>query len=969
MFAFRLKLLFLSVLVLLGLQACGGGGGGGTGASVQPSVVMSISSVSPLTAYPGDSLQVVGAGFNNAQKALIGGVDARFTIQSSTQLSLIVPPDALTGIVEIRSTGAIAQSQDRVTILSAPSFIGLSATSVKSGDSVTISGANLDQVREVRINNFLLIPTLKTATQISFTVPAEARTGSLNLLYGNNLVFVVPQSLTILTPVILRSFSPTQALVGETVVFDGEGLDLIAEVVFGTQSAVPVPQTVNRFTVAVPLGAGSGKLVLVTRDGGRITSDAIFSVIPKIVVTGLQPSAGRAGLTITINGSNLAEVASVSVNQKVMTLMTSSDTSLTFAMPAGGGSVLLIGKRQASVKAGVLTEQPPGVNVSGFSPTSGVVGSLINISGMNLDKVVSATIGSVAANIESRSSDSLVVLVPNGGNGAIVLVGDGSNFVVGNFVLTTGTNKPSVTITRVEVAQTYLQAPGDKYQRLVQGKAALLRVLVAGPEGSPSPVVQLTASAGNVALGSISLGGPSTLSSTPQSADLSQSFTTKLPATWVAQNLTLVIDVDPQKAITNGASYTARPVVGTATNFNIVLVPLSISNGNVEAVVPDLATVTTMLAKVFPLAPSTIKVSQRAVYRLTSVAQVKTDDEWSKALSELDDLRDAEGQKKHYYGLVPSLNFSSGNTGLGYVPNSAANGSFRSGIGLDARQSFYLRTMTHEIGHNLGRNHAPCGGVTDPDLAYPYPNGELGPALIYDNVTELIAVISKRNDVMGYCDGSWFSDYNYSQSQSWLESWLYPFSQPMKIAAESTPSLELLDISGEIDAQGVRFAPVFGSLGQVSQAAGDYQLRLSLSDGSQIIEAFSTVKVADSSSDLQHFKLKVLKPALDIIRMEVIKAGVLLPMSQPKAIVAAQKTGEPGPGLVWQEVGGQLLLTWNDSRYRYLNVSHFGSTVRLLARQLQGGQAQLTLGELPAGGEWQLVLSDGMNTRLIRVKR
>ncbi len=969
MLVFRLKLLLLYVLVLMGLQACGGGGGGGTGASVQPSVVMSISSVSPLTAYPGDSVQVDGVGLNNVQKVLIGGVDARFTILSSTQISLIVPPEATTGIVELRSTGAVAQSQDRVTILSAPSVAGLSSASVKPGDGVTIAGTNLDQVREVRINNLLLTLTLKSATQISFTVPAEARTGSLNLLYGNNLALVVPQVLTIQTPVILRSFSPAQALVGDTVVFDGEGLDLVTEVQFGTQSAAPLQQTATRLTVTVPIGASSGKLVLLKRDGGSLTSDAGFSVIPKIIVTGLKPSAARAGLTITISGSNFTEVSSVTVNQKVISLLTRSDTALTFAMPAGGGTVLLLGTRQANVAGGVLTEQPAAVNVSGFNPTSGVVGSQINISGMNLDKTVSVTIGSVTANIVSRSSDSLVVQVPNGGNGAIVLVADGSNFAVGNFVLTVGPAKPSVTIARVEVAQTYLQVPGDQYQRLVPGKAALFRVLVTGVEGSPSPVVQLTASAGNVTLGSISLSGPSTLSATPQTSDLSQSFTTKLPATWVRQNLTLVIDVDPQKAITNGASYTAKPVVGTATNFNIVLVPLSISNGNVEAVVPDLATVTTMLAKVFPLAPSTIKVSQRAVYRLTSVAQVKTDDEWSKALSELDDLRDAEGQKKHYYGLVPSLNFSSGNTGLGYVPNSAANGSFRSGIGLDARQSFYLRTMTHEIGHNLGRDHAPCGGVTDPDLSYPYANGDLGPALIYDNVADLIAVISKKSDVMGYCDGSWFSDYNYSRAQIWLESWLYPMSQPMKIAAESTPSLELLDISGEIDAQGVRFAPVFGSLGQINHATGDYQLRLTLSDGSQLIEAFSTVKVADSGSELQHFKLKVLKPTLDIVKMDVVKAGVVLPLNQPKPIVAAQKIGETGPGLAWQEMDGKLLLSWNDSRYRYLNVSHFGSAVSLLARQLQGGQAQLTLGALPAGGEWQLVLSDGMNTRLIRVKR
>ena len=89
-----------------------------------------------------------------------------------------------------------------------------------------------------------------------------------------------------------------------------------------------------------------------------------------------------------------------------------------------------------------------------------------------------------------------------------------------------------------------------------------------------------------------------------------------------------------------------------------------------------------------------------------------------------------------------------------------------------------------------------------------------------------------------------------------------------------------------------------------------------------------------------NFKLKLLKPALDITRMEVLKAGQVLAMNQAKPVIAAQKIGDPGPSLVWQEVGNQLQLSWNDSRYRYLTVSHFGSDQTFLERQLHGGKAQ-----------------------------
>lgn len=960
---------FFTIMSLtLALSACGGGGsgGGGGGTIIPPVPALSISAVTPLSAYSGETLQVQGLGLNRVNKVLISGVAGSISAQSSTQLSFVVPAGALSGVVELQAPGSVALSLERVTILNAPAVSGMAPAVTKPGDSVTISGSNLDQVREVRINDLLLTLSQKSTTQLSFIVPAEARSGTVKLVYGNAFLIQLPQPLTIQTPVILRSFSPAEGLVGSTVTIDGEGLDLVDSVLFGTQSATPVQRNVNRLTLVVPVGASSGQLSLVKFDAGTVISSSNFTVIPKIIFIDLQPSAGRAGLSITINGQNFAEVAAVTVNARTMSLLSRSATALSFAMPAGGGVVLLKGVRQADVDAGVLTELPSGVSVTGYSPTSGHVGSQINISGMNLDKVSSASVGGVAASILSRTSGAIVLQVPNGGNGAIVLVAEGANLNVGNFTLTTDPSKATVTITRVELAQTYLQAPGDTYQRLVPNKSALLRVFVAGQEGSASPPVRLSASAGTIALGSVQLTGPNTLSATPQASVLAQTFNTKLPANWLRDNLTLTIEVDPQKITTNGASYTARPVIGTTTNFNLVLVPLSVSEGNVEAILPDINTIKTLLGKVLPVPEASIKLTQRATYRLTSVTQVKTDDEWSKALSELDTLRDTEGKSKHYYGFVPDDNFQGGSSGLGYVPDKALGGDSRTSIGLDARQSFVLRTMTHELGHNLGRDHAPCGDPDSPDPAYPYPDGGLGPTLIYDNVAELIATITKPSDVMGYCNGSWFSDYNYFHVQNWLEAWLYPTSQPMKVFASSA---ELLEIAGEITAQGVRFQPVFGSFGQASQARGEYLLRLRLTDGSQILAPFSAVKVADASGALLHFKLKIVKPALEILGMEVVKAGLALPVNQAKSIAAEKRSGDSGPSVNWQEQDQQLHLSWNDSRYRYLNVSHLGSVSTLIAQQLQGGKAQLSTASLPPGGEWQLVLSDGLNTRLIRVKR
>jgi hypothetical protein len=194
-------------------------------------------------------------------------------------------------------------------------------------------------------------------------------------------------------------------------------------------------------------------------------------------------------------------------------------------------------------------------------------------------------------------------------------------------------------------------------------------------------------------------------------------------------------------------------------------------------------------------------------------------------------------------------------------------------------------------------------------------------------------------------------------------------AQSMKISATSAERLELIEISGEIDSKGVRFQPTFGSVGQAVSTKGDYQLRLPMRDGSQVVQSFTAVKVADAGLALQHFKVKLPKPAIDIVGMEVLKGGQLLPMRQNKAIAAAQVSGDAAPNLTWKEVGDQLQLSWNDSRFRYLSVSYINGNTTLLARQLHGGKGQLSIDNLPAAGEWQFVLSDGLNTQLMRTKR
>lgn len=79
-----------------------------------------------------------------------------------------------------------------------------------------------------------------------------------------------------------------------------------------------------------------------------------------------------------------------------------------------------------------------------------------------------------------------------------------------------------------------------------------------------------------------------------------------------------------------------------------------------------------------------------------------------------------------------------------------------------------MGVVIHELGHNHGRDHAPCGGPDGTDPAFPYPGATLGvhgydiakDTLIFPDVVDG-ATGEQPTDFMGYCFNQWWSDYSW----------------------------------------------------------------------------------------------------------------------------------------------------------------------------------------------------------------
>jgi hypothetical protein len=465
---------------------------------------------------------------------------------------------------------------------------------------------------------------------------------------------------------------------------------------------------------------------------------------------------------------------------------------------------------------------------------------------------------------------------------------------------------------------------------LVEGKSALLRVTVLANAAGLTTAVEVEARNGAMVLGKKRLEGPATLPLTATPGDLTKSFRMMLPEEWVQPGVSFVIRVDPDALLPetdeSNNDRTVTPTIGRGNILHLTSVP--IVQGGMTGEVKDLEAIVTGL---WPL--KHVEAKTRAPYTFSGDLTGTSPSAWSALLSALSQVRAADGSARYYYGWA-KVSYRSGVAGVGIVGGGVATGRDDS-----------IQTAAHELGHNFGRQHSPCGMVAGADPAYPYPGARLG-SWGFDG-TKLLAPDSFV-DLMSYCSPEWVSDYTYERAQQFMDG--KQVFDPTAVLPYVRP-VDALLLGGRVTSEEIQLFPLHRVRAAPSAPVkSDTQLELVTITGHSV--RVPVELAAAGEDDALHFVAVVPDPGA-LTKVRLAWRGLVASSEAPP--VPLEVTSK-----VTRVDAQTVRVRWSGAPWAA--VAHLGDERTTLALQATGGEVLVRHDGL-RGGSMEVSLSDGVRSQ------
>lgn len=501
----------------------------------------------------------------------------------------------------------------------------------------------------------------------------------------------------------------------------------------------------------------------------------------------------------------------------------------------------------------------------------------------------------------------------------------------------------------------------DRSVPLAQGRPGFLRVFVLANTWSgaaPEVRVRILDRDGHELLNE-PVPGPPGVPDTLRQATLDQSWNLALDGSLIQPGCTCLATVAaPAGNLSYPADGTPLPLnVVPAAPLRLVLVPIR-THGQVGRIEGDGRTKESWvqsLTRMFPLGPVTVTVGEEFPTSLDPHDDVQEEE----LLRQLEARRvDAGGTYEYYYGVYPQRP-GRNHTGLAYVPSRAGT-ALRAAVGWDGPT--YQQSLAHELGHNLGLHHAPCGpGGNYPkgvNPAFPYPDGGIG-AAGFEVPTATPKDPASFKDIMSYCKPLWSSDFDCKAILA------FRAREPMALrGATVAAGQDCLLVQGLIRDGRAILDPAFQVRREPIPAEGDFVLT-ALDAHGQVLETvpFGPGGLEDlaSESGLGAFTLvlpmtQAMQESLATLR--VSHNGVAL---GERHATGARAHAHPPQAHAARDGHGLVHLQWDPRGYPWVLVKDAGTGTMITMGS--GGRLELPV----RAPELECRFSDGLHTFVSKV--
>lgn len=524
---------------------------------------------------------------------------------------------------------------------------------------------------------------------------------------------------------------------------------------------------------------------------------------------------------------------------------------------------------------------------------------------------------------------------------------------------------PRMDITALNAVLTQVVQRPDNSIPLIAGRDAYVRIFARASEDNLTrPVARLNVyhGANLVHQQTLNLQALATTPLDSASSNLATSWNGILAGNLIVPGMRVQVELNHDAAVpeANPANNTwpaAAPLaldVRAVLPHRVRLVRVHQTATGLTGTTPNPAAFVSMIKQLWPVPSTEVEVAPD-IYT-TGLGAFDPDDangSWETILNNMTALKEADGNRTHYYYGVLNVNYGGGIAGLGWIGLPAA-------VGWDKASG--AEVYAHETGHNFTRRHAPCGGVGGPDPNFPYANGAIGVWGIDPATGGLKS--PGTPDIMGYCDNPWVSDYSYNAVMTYRQNPAHVLTNGQRAASVSGGTSLL--ISGSVSATGIRVDPVFAldAPGSVP-TGGDHTVVGLDANGQRLFEyRFQPAEIADAPrARSRGFVLALsVTPAQAAALAEIRVSGDGRSASRTAARGPRfSRIAGDRPAVGARKSGRYTRVEWDATQYPAVIVRN-PATGGILSFA-SGGRADV----LTNAGELELTMSNGVQSRKLRV--